>query len=78
MKKRITRRGKTIIAEVFREMYFKDLSPDNRTYEVIVDYKEFNNSLWGLIAREPTDETYRRANKWANNVIYLHKKHTDE
>lgn len=70
MKKRITRNGNTITAEVFVEKLLT-----LRTYEVLVASKEFN--LWRGMFFEPNDRTYEKAKEWCDHVITLHLRHTE-
>lgn len=72
MEKRLTRMGKSIIAEVFR----KETLRDGTVQEILVDSKEFNGWAGSLFGKEPTQKTYDKADKWAVNVIYLHTKNT--
>lgn len=67
-KKRLTRYGKQIIAEVFYEKAW----PAGYTTEVLVDSKTFNNTIFH---KEPTEKHYEAAIKWADRVITLHFKY---
>ena len=69
MKRKITRLGKVLIAEVYKEF------GQTFVYEVRVDSKKFNT--WGaFFGDEPTEEHYKQANEWLDGVINLHNKHT--
>jgi len=74
MKKRLTRIGKTIIAEVYRVKTLRE----GTVQEIVVDSKNFNEWAGSLLGKEPTQKTYDEANKWADGVIYLHLKNTLE
>ena len=50
MEKRLTRMGKSIIAEVFR----KETLRDGTVQEILVDSKEFNGWAGSLFGKEPT------------------------
>lgn len=73
LKKRLTRYGKQIIAEVFYEKAWnKTIWPEGYTTEVLVDSKTFNNTIFH---KEPTEKHYEAAIKWADRVITLHFKY---
>jgi hypothetical protein len=71
MKKRIMRYGKVIEATVYREV---EGSVTGKMIEMHVDSEVFND---GIFKGEPTDKHYEEANKWADEVIALHKRNTE-
>lgn len=75
MKKRITRLYKTIIAEVITEVPTMYVSGKFFT-EIIVDKKSFSRNIL-MFEREPNEQTYRKANVWADEVIRLHEENTN-
>lgn len=74
MNKRITRQFKSLRCEVYVTKEI-DVRGEMMEFETTVDFKEFN-FFKGLLGFEPTDKTYDKANKWADNVIELHKRNT--
>lgn len=73
MEKRLTRMGKSIIAEVYRKKTLRD----GTVQEILVDSKEFNGWAGSLLYKEPTQKTYDEAHKWADNLIFLHFANTN-
>lgn len=70
--KKIRRFGKTITAEVVEIGKFK-FDP---TLEFHVDSKDFNSFKGIFLQKDPTQETYDKANKWADELIELHLKNS--
>ena len=75
--KTINRYWNSIFAEVW--YYSGEHNPiTGKPMKMDFCYKKFvNKSLFGIITREPTDETYQRANAWADEVIRMHEENTN-
>ena len=71
MKKTVIRYGKVITAEVSRPLFIGQFG---REVDISVDKKDFREGPWYRVD-EPTEDTYKRANDWADKVILLQEKY---
>lgn len=70
--KRITREGKIVIAEIV-EINRYSIAPN---FEYSIDLKKFNVFRGAWLGIDPTQETYDKANKWADDTIELNNKNS--
>ncbi len=71
MRKEITRVGKIIVVDIRNMVTFAN----DMSYDFLIDSKSFNwiGSFFGI---DPTQKTYDKANKWADDIISLHAKNS--